>query len=226
MHLALVGDSTLDNGAYTGGGPSVIDCLRGLLPEKGQATLLAADGATTGGVPRQLRQVPSEATHLVLSVGGNDALREIGALERRAENVGGALGTLSKVVGRFETAYRKCLQQVAETGLPTTACLIYNGAFQDENGAFQDERETQQVIDAALAMWNHALLQAALDHGVSILDLRRICTEQADYTQQIEPNEQGGRKIARAIYRAHVDSSSFMSAIGPAGNENWYVESV
>lgn len=212
MHLALVGDSTLDNGAYTAGGPSVIEFLQDLLPGEDDATLLAVDGATTGGMPRQLRQLPPEATHVVFSVGGNNALQEIGALERPADNVADALKKLGSVVERFETEYRECLQDVLATGLPTTACTIYNGSFRGGLG-------TQQVIDAALTMWNDAILQAALDYGFSILDLRRICSDPRDFTQQIEPNEQGGRKIAQAIYRAHVGLSSFSRSIGPAGND-------
>jgi lysophospholipase L1-like esterase len=209
MHLALVGDSTLDNGAYTAGGPSVVECLQDLLPADDEATLLAVDGATTGSIPHQVRQLPPTATHVVLSVGGNDALQNIGTLESPAETVAGALRELSRVVDRFETAYRECLQEVLAAGLPTIACTIYNGSFQDQKG-------TQTVIDAALTMWNDAIVQAALDHGLSVLDLRRVCTEPADFTQQIEPNEQGGRKIAEALYRAHVNPS--MSALGPAGN--------
>ena len=77
-HVALLGDSIFDNAAYTGGRPDVITQLRPLL-SGWSATLLALDGARTEDVPRQLTQLPRDTTHLVLSVGGNDALAHGGS---------------------------------------------------------------------------------------------------------------------------------------------------
>ena len=77
-HVVLVGDSIFDNAAYTDGGPDVVSQVRGLLPPGWDATLLAVDGAITDGVAGQLARLPEQATHLVLSVGGNNALMHIG----------------------------------------------------------------------------------------------------------------------------------------------------
>jgi hypothetical protein len=211
MHLALLGDSTLDNGAYTTGGPAVIDHLSRLLPEEDRATLLALDGATTHGIENQLDRMPEEATHAVLSIGGNDAVMEISVLEQPVGNVSEALAELSRATDRFEEAYRGCLKEVLQTGLSTTVCTIYNGAFEPSG--------QQQVIDAALAMWNDAILQAALDHDCQVIDLRRVCASRDDYTQQIEPNEQGGRKIAKALFRAAFEPESSSTRIGPTGRK-------
>ena len=76
-HLVLIGDSIFDNAAYTRGGPDVVSQVRGLLPPGWEATLLAVDGSTTDHVAGQLGRLPSQATHLVLSVGGNDALAHL-----------------------------------------------------------------------------------------------------------------------------------------------------
>lgn len=210
MHIALLGDSTLDNGAYTSGGPAVIDHLSGLLSSEDRATLLAVDGATTQHIQSQLGGMPEGATHVVLSVGGNDALREIEVLNRPSQTVAHALSEVSRVVEGFEEAYRRSLKQVLQVGLPTTVCTIYNGAFDEARGE-------QQVIDAALTMWNDAILQAALDHDLPALDLRRVCTDRDDYTQQIEPSEQGGRKIAEALHRALTEKVSTSTRIAPSG---------
>ena len=209
MHLALLGDSTLDNGAYTSGGPAVIDHLSRLLPEEDRATLLALDGATTHGIENQLDRMPEGATDAVLSIGGNDAVMEIPVLEEPVGHVSEALTKLSRVTGRFEESYRRCLKRVLQAGLPTTVCTIYNGAFEASG--------QQQVIDAALAMWNDVILQAALDHECPVIDLRRVCTSRDDYTQQIEPSEQGGRKIAKALFRAALEPESPSTRIGPTG---------
>jgi hypothetical protein len=137
-------------------------------------------------------------------------LREIEVLDRPSQTVAHALSELSRVVEDFEEAYRRSLKQVLQAGLPTTVCTIYNGAFDEARGE-------QRVIDAALTMWNDAILQAALDHDLPALDLRRVCTDRDDYTQQIEPSEQGGRKIAEALQRALTEKESTSTRIGPSG---------
>jgi hypothetical protein len=45
------------------------------MPKDWIATLCAVDGSVAESVPEQRDYVPQEATQLVLSVGGNDALR-------------------------------------------------------------------------------------------------------------------------------------------------------
>ena len=73
-HVILLGDSIFDNATYAVGAPDVVRQVRQRLPQGSKATLAAVDGGKIGDVRRQLRRVPSDATHLVLSVGGNNAL--------------------------------------------------------------------------------------------------------------------------------------------------------
>ena len=73
-HLVLLGDSILDNRAYVAGGPAVIDQVQKTVPAGWKASLLAVDGNTSVQVPDQLKRLPSDCTHLVLSAGGNDAI--------------------------------------------------------------------------------------------------------------------------------------------------------
>lgn len=209
MHLALLGDSTLDNARYTDGGPSVVDHLNNRLAPEDRATLLALDGAIAETVPTQVDELPSSVTHLLLSVGGNDALRDASLLSNPAKRVEEGLTTMAEAVSRFEKAYRAALAAVVGKGLPTTICTIYTGDFHDASA--------QRVINAALRMYNDVILQAALDHECPVIDLRRVCTESADFTQQIEPTTQGGEKIAYAIYQAHRQSSGFAVPVGPVG---------
>jgi hypothetical protein len=79
-HIVLLGDSIFDNAPYVQTGEAVIHHLKRRIPNTWQATLLAIDGAVTREVHEQLQQLPPDATHLFLSVGGNDAL----ALRREA----------------------------------------------------------------------------------------------------------------------------------------------
>ena len=68
------GDSIFDNGTYVPGEDSIIDQLRTEMPSSWQATLLAIDGDITADVVLQLNRMPHDATDIVISVGGNDAL--------------------------------------------------------------------------------------------------------------------------------------------------------
>src|SRR5688572_13100751 len=85
-HVALLGDSVIDNKAYVGGSPDVTEQLLTLVPKGWRVTKLAGDGAMTSGVMRQLNDVPKDATHIVMSVGGNDALQQSGILDAPARS--------------------------------------------------------------------------------------------------------------------------------------------
>ena len=73
-HIVLLGDSIFDNAAYVSGGPDVIKHLRSLLPRDWEATLVAVDGSLTTDVTEQTSKIPTSATHLIVSAGGNDGL--------------------------------------------------------------------------------------------------------------------------------------------------------
>src|SRR5947209_17191911 len=83
-YVVLLGDSIFDNARYVPDRPPVIEQVRRGLPPGWQASLLAVDGHLTRDVPRQLARLPADATHLFVSVGGNDALVESGILDEPA----------------------------------------------------------------------------------------------------------------------------------------------
>ncbi len=154
--------------------------------------------------------MPSTATHLLLSVSGNDAMLQADVLSRPSRSVSEALVSLAQVLAGFEQAYRRCLDLVLRRGLPTTVCAIYNGAFDQETGE-------QTVITTALRTFNDVIFQAAFDHGVNVIDLRRVCTARSDYANPIEPNSQGGAKIAAVIHAAAQLEASSTSTVLPSG---------
>jgi GDSL-like Lipase/Acylhydrolase family len=194
MHIALLGDSIFDNVSYTGGEPDVVTHLRALLPTGVRATLLAVDGAVTRSLTEQVRRIPANATHLVVSIGGNDALGYLDLLDARATSTADALRIFGKALGRFEDDYRAAVRPVIDRGLPVTLCTIYNGAFEDPDQAARAR--------VALMLFNDVILREAFEHHASVIDLRQVCSERADYANPIEPSGPGGMKIARAIARA------------------------
>jgi lysophospholipase L1-like esterase len=190
-HVVLLGDSIFDNAAYTAGGPDVVSQVRKLLPGGWTATLLAVDGHRTEDVNRQLAQLPKGATHLVLSVGGNDALSHGDLLTRPARSAAEVLTLLANAAQQFEERYRRLITRLLQPGLPLTVCTIYNGNFPD--------RDFQRIASTALSAFNDAILRVGFERRLTIIDLRLVCDEPADYANPIEPSSVGGAKIARAI---------------------------
>ena len=125
--MEFLGDSILDNGRYVPGGPSVIEHLRKALPAGWRATLLARDGAGTAELPRQLDLIPADATHFVVSVGGNDALDHSGLLlHEPAGSFAEVLSRLADIRDQFQKDYRGVVQAVLARGLPTAVCTVYD----------------------------------------------------------------------------------------------------
>jgi hypothetical protein len=191
-HIVLLGDSVFDNGAYVRlGEPDVVRQLRERLPASWRATLGAVDGAVTSSVRGQLERVPPDATHLVFSIGGNDALRRQDVLDLRVGSVAEALLRLAEVRDEFAHDYRAMLDVVLGSGLPAAVCTIYDPRFPDP--------VRQHAAVAALTMFNDVIARKSFGRGLPLVDLRLLCSDDADYANPIEPSARGGAKIASAI---------------------------
>lgn len=191
-HVALLGDSSLDNGAYTGGGPDVITQLRGMLPATWRATLLAVDGAVIADLPAQLSRLPQDASHLVVSIGANDVLANFSVLQSRVWSTSEALLGLGARVAPFEDAYRRAIRLVTALRRSTAVCTVYNGNL--------DPSEAP-VARIGLTAFNDVILRVGFEYGLAAIDLRLVCSDPADYANPIEPCSAGGAKIAMAIAR-------------------------
>jgi len=190
-HIVLLGDSIFDNAAYVGRGPDVVVQLRERLPAGWQASLRAVDGSVTGGVLRQLDRLPPGASHLVVSAGGNDALRQSNILDAGARSVADAVDRLAGVREQFDQDYRSMLDAVLARGLPTAVCTIYDARVPGP--------ERHRLVVAALSLFNDCITRAAFARGVPLVDLRLVCNQDEDYANPIEPSVRGGEKIATAI---------------------------
>lgn len=195
--LVLLGDSIFDNGPYVDCGEAVIDQLRHRLPAGWGADLQAVDGATCADVPAQLAALPSGSTHLLVSVGGNDALQQQAVLAEPTRSVADALMRLGEIRDDFAIAYDDMLEAVAATGLPYAVCTIYDPAFADP--------EQRRLSMLALTFYNDAIVRIAGVRRVPVLNLRAVCTEEADFVHEIEPSGVGASKIAAAVSR-HLQS--------------------
>lgn len=192
-HVVLLGDSIFDNAAYVEGGPDVTAHLAGMLPEAWRVTLAAVDGSVASDVHRQLSDIPEDATHLMVSAGGNDALGHLSILDRPVSSSAETLAELAAIAERFEERYGGMLEAVLRRNLPVTLCTVYYPSFPDE--------VTQRLAVTALSVFNDVILRHAFAAGLPVIDLRLVCDDPGDYANPIEPSVQGGRKIAATILR-------------------------
>jgi lysophospholipase L1-like esterase len=190
-HVTLLGDSIFDNAAYVPGQPDVIQQVRARIPTEWSVSLLARDGAVTRDVRNQLRNLPSDTSSIVISVGGNDALNAAHILFENVRSVAEALLKLSAVREQFATDYRAMLDAVLEQQLPTAVCTIYDGRA--------DSNAQQCMNVAALALFNDIITREAFQRGLPVIDLRLICADPRFYANPLEPSAQGGEAIAAAI---------------------------
>lgn len=187
-HVVLLGDSIFDNKRFVGDGPDVIKGLSGALPS---GTLNAVDGSTTVDIKGQLKLLPDDATHLVVSVGGNDALQNKSLIEENAQSVAEVLDKLGKIRAAFQAHYRAMLDGVLARKLPTAVCSIYGPRYLNP--------DTRNVASTGLSVFNDTITSEAFARGVPLIDLRLIFNDDPDYANDVEPSTKGGAKIARVI---------------------------
>ena len=190
-HIVLLGDSIFDNAAYVNGGPDVIAHLRRQIPSEWKAILRAVDGSVVEDVQEQTIALPDDVTHLIVSSGGNNALLNLGLLQRRASSSAEVLNMFAFVADTFEYHYREMLQAVLSLNKPTAVCTIYYPRM--------IEPLMQKLAVTALTIFNDVIIKQAFLAGVPLIDLRLVCNEDADYANEIEPSAAGGKKIADAL---------------------------
>ena len=167
-HVVLLGDSIFDNERYVPGGPAVIEHLRRVLPKGWRATLLARDGDRAVDVPGQLAGLPADATHLIVSAGGNDALEHILLFQEPASSVGEAMVRLAEMREEFLQAYRRMLEAALQSGKSAAVCTIYDAIPGLPRG---------RTPALPLSM----RFCAGRRFRLPLIDLRLICNEASDY---------------------------------------------
>ena len=194
--VVLLGDSILDNGAYTRGGPHVAEQVQAALPDGWRCVLAAVDGATMADVRPQLDDVPKDAALLVVSAGGNDLLMHTTILDEPAQRSSEVLGKLTQLADMFEVEYRSMLKPVLALGIPTVLCTVYNGNLPGPE---------RTLAATAMAVFDARIGKIAVEKKLPVIELRAVCNRPEDYANPIEPSSIGGEKIARAIARVAAE---------------------
>jgi hypothetical protein len=191
--IALLGDSIFDNRVYVGDQPDVTTHCKNLAPTDWVIRLLAVDGSVVRMVASQASQITEEVTHLIVSAGGNDALSNADILTMTASSSAEVLEEISKRADAFRSDYAAMLEMLLKRALPLSVCSVYYPNFPESN--------LQRIATAALSCFNDVIISEAALRGIPLIDLRLVCTEAADYANEIEPSGPGGEKIAKAIIK-------------------------
>jgi lysophospholipase L1-like esterase len=190
-HAALLGDSIFDSRPYLHGQP---DMAARLAKAAGcRATLLAVSGSRLADVPRQLARLPSDATHIVVSAGGNDLLDLGRQLRSGAGDLVQRFGRAAALLQDFNGRYAQMCRAVAERELIASLCTIYEPPV--------DDPVLRRLGAAALQMVNTAIETEARGCGLAVIDLRATCREPADFFDPIHPSAHGADKIAAVLAR-------------------------
>jgi hypothetical protein len=192
-HIILLGDSIFDNAAYVREGLEVMAHLRQLISPEWRVSLRAIDGSVVENVTDQTVDLPEDATHLIISAGGNNAILQADMLQQKVASSAEVLNMLADVSDAFEDQYSEMLRAVLSLEKPTAVCTIYFPRM--------PEPVIQKIAVAGLTIFNDVIIRQAFLAGIPLIDLRLVCNEDADYANEIEPSEAGGSKIANAIVR-------------------------
>ena len=189
-HLGLVGDGILANGAHAGRSTDSASVLRQLLPDW-KVSLLAVEGSTMAAMAGQLDHLSLDVDLVVLSVGGNDALKHVQLLQQPTKSSAETLDALIAMGDEFAAGYEGVVKQLRIRPARAVVCTIYEPPLVGKG--------TASRARVLLTILNDHLLRTAYRWGLDVLDLRAICTNADDFRQQVAPSTTGAAKIARAI---------------------------
>ena len=196
--LFLLGDSIIDNKTYVlDGEKSVLEHIQSKTDTK--TVQLALDGATTDDVlENQLNRISSEASHVVLSVGGNDLLNEIGFLmEDIKYTPNQVLERCYSLIAPITKKYESIVTTLRTSKIRANLllCTVYEGDLEGSE-MYDDIAISSRTM---LSLFNDSVYKTHNMFKTGILELRHIFTNKEDYANPIEPSHIGGEKLAQEI---------------------------
>ena len=207
-HIVLLGDSIFDNSSYINSDElDVPNQLRSLVSHNYKVTNLAVDGHLIRHVKNQLNNLPSNVTHLFVSVGGNDGLGHLSIFHTPVNTIGESLQHMYRIGDNFKKRYAEMVDLVLSYNLPTTFCSIYYPRFdarsldrvQDYMSVLSNGREIQEMVMSAETIFNDIITYEIFKRKIPLIDLRVLCDDDEDFANPIEPSCIGGMKIAKTI---------------------------
>jgi hypothetical protein len=146
-----------------------------------------------------VREIPEDATHVVISIEGAWAIEASGLLQGGTHTISEALETLAAAADAFEVVLGGMIAAAQETGLPTLVCTLVPARY--------TKPAQHRIASTALAIFNDRIMRRAVAARLSIVELRLVCNEDADYASATLLSRAGVRKAANVIRAALYDVS-------------------
>jgi len=223
-NILLLGDSIIDNRSYVLEGELEVTAhLKKLYLDEPDVSITnnAVDGDTMYDLKNNHLDTPDieEASHIIVSIGGNDLLHNISFLQRTSE--------LSKIMGKdaridkwgvkelnpsrnrvfeetyfeiikpFTKQYETIVANLSNHRAKLLLCTVYEGDLADSD-EFSDVNNSSKTM---VSLFNDIVYRTANKYGADVLELREIFVRPEDYANPIEPSHIGGEKLAKAIQK-------------------------
>ena len=192
-HLALLGDALQNIDLGSG------EIESALVPRPRNPWKLTVLQALQSLPRGHVREIPEDATHVVISIEGAWAIEASGLLNGGTHTISEALQTLCTAADAFEGVLAGMIAAARETGLPTVVCTLVPA---------RHARPAQhRTASTALAIFNDRVMRRAFAESLSIVDLRLVCDEDGDYASATLLSRAGVCKAANVIRTALYDVS-------------------
>jgi len=196
-HVVLIGDALGELARSLQREPGSVESK--LVPGRREAwrlTLLPAGDVVKPSLPREL---PADATHVVISIEGNCAIESSELLRGRPASYEDALARLSFAADQFEGVVQVLIRASQAARLPTVICTMWPPRH--------PEPTRQRAASAALAIFNDRILRRAVEARLPIVDLRAVCTEAEDFAGPTLLSRAGLAKAANTVWLALYEVS-------------------
>ena len=192
-HLALLGDALQNIDLGSG------EIESALVPRPRNPWKLTVLQALPTLRRGHVREIPEDATHVVISIEGAWAIEASGLLQGGTHTISEALETLCTAADEFECILAGMIAAAQETGLPTVVCTLVPARYV--------KPAQHRVAATALAIFNDRVLRRAFAARLPIVDLRMVCDEDGDYASETLLSRAGVRKAANVIRAALYEVS-------------------
>ena len=197
-NVLLLGDSVIDNKRYVQDSEySVLEHLQN--NSKDTFIQIACDGDTTHDVINKQAKVQSikKASHIVLSIGGNDMLYNLSFLTTNKPTLRNEafIDVYNEIFQPLEVRYETIVKNFASQRANLLLCTVYEGDL-GRSEEFKDVLDSSKIMVSSL---NDIIYKTASRYNAEVLELRNIFTSSEDYANPIEPSHIGGEKLAKKI---------------------------
>ena len=220
--IYLLGDSIIDNAPYVKKNEKdVVSHLISMY--KGNPQIKINNRAVDGHTMRDLLDTQlsdeglNEATHIVMSIGGNDLLQNISFLQMTAKlsevmDKDARIGkwgskelnlsrnkvfeeTYFEIIKPMQQEYESIVANLSTYRAKLLLCTVYEGDLVDSD-EFSDVIYSSKTM---LSIFNDLVYRTAQKYNAEVLELRDIFVSSEDYANPIEPSHIGGEKLAKSI---------------------------